>query len=203
MTCIAWDGKTLAADRQATANGVLHSMTKIRKITKGKKRGWLIANAGAAATGGLLMDWFEAGADPKHFPYEYQKLDGYVATLIAISPQGAIHKYEHLPLPIVFEDDFYSDGSGKDMAMGALAMGADAATAVQVACTYEAECGVGIDVVHLKEERKNARAGSKGKTDKAGTQNGRARKATASSKRTTRSTGKASTVAKKSRGGRV
>lgn len=157
MTVIAWDGKALAADRQATANGVLHTITKIRKITKGKKKGWLIANAGSAATGGLLMDWFESGAVPSQFPYEYQTKDGFAATLIAISPEGLIHKYEHLPLPIVFEDDFYADGSGKEMAMGAMAMGADAETACQVVCSMETECGVGIDVVYLKEGKKNGK----------------------------------------------
>lgn len=203
MTVIAWDGKTLAADKQATENGVLHQITKIRKVTKGKNKGWLIANAGVAATGALLMDWFEAGSDPKSYPYEYQKMDGFGAALIAISPQGVVHKFEHLPMPIIFEDEFYAAGSGKDMAIGAMAMGADAATAVQVVCTYETECGIGIDVVHLKEEKKNARAGSKGKTDTAGTQNGRTRKATAPAKRSARPSNKATAVAKKSRGGRV
>lgn len=202
MTVIAWDGKTLAADRQATANGVLHQITKIRKITKGRKKGWLIANAGSAATGGLLMDWFESGAEPKHFPYEYQTKDGYAATLIAISPDGLIHKYEHLPLPIIFEDEFYADGSGKEMALGAMAMGADAVTAIQVVCSMETECGVGIDSFDLKE-KSNARARSKGKADKAGAKDGSAGKATASAKRTARPANKTSSVAKKSSGGRV
>lgn len=203
MTVIAWDGKTLAADKQATENGVLHQITKIRKVTKGKNKGWLIANAGVAATGALLMDWFEMGADPKTYPYEYQKMDGFGATLIAISPKGVIHKFEHIPMPIVFEDEFYAAGSGKDMAIGAMAMGADAATAVQVVCTYETECGVGIDVVHLTQEKKNARAGSKRTTNKDGAKNGRARKTATPAKRSARSTNKATHVAKKSRGGRV
>lgn len=202
MTVLAWDGKTLAADKQATENGVLHQITKIKRITKGKNKGWLIGNAGSAASGQLLMDWFETGADPKHFPYEYQKTDGLFATLLAISPQGIVHRYEHLPIPIVFEDEFYAMGSGKDMAMGAMAMGADAVTAVQVVCTYETECGVGIDVIHLKE-KKNARARSNRKTDKAGAKNGGAGKTAAPSKRTARSTNKATAVAKKSSGGRV
>lgn len=202
MTVIAWDGKTLAADKQATDNGVLHQITKIRKITKGKKKGWLIANAGSAASGSLLMDWFETGADPRTFPYEYQKDDKFWAALLAISPTGVVHKYEHLPIPVILEDDMYALGSGKDMAIGAMAMGADAATAVQVVCTYETDCGVGIDVVHLTE-KKSARARPKGKTDKAGAKNGSARKATASGKRTTRPANKTSSVAKKPRGGRV
>ena len=154
MTVIVWDGKALAADRQATENGVLHTMTKIKKITKGKKKGWLIGNAGVAASGALLMAWFESGAEPSQFPYEYQKTEGLHAALLAISPEGVIHKFEHLPIPIVFEDDFYAMGSGKDMAMGALAMGADAAQAVEIVCTLETECGVGIDVVYLKDKGK-------------------------------------------------
>jgi ATP-dependent protease HslVU (ClpYQ) peptidase subunit len=202
MTVIVWDGETLAADKQATENGVLHTITKIRKVAKGKYKGWLLGNAGSAASGQMMMDWFEVGADPRTFPYENQKTEGLCAYLIAISPQGVIHRYEHLPIPIIFEDEFYAIGSGKDMAIGALAMGADAATAVQVVCTYETDCGVGIDVLPLKEKQR-ARAGSKGKTDKAGDETGRIRKAAAPAKRAARPASKATQVAKQSRGGRV
>jgi hypothetical protein len=70
--------------------------------------------------------------------------------MIAISPQGVVHKYEFVPFPIVFEDRFYASGSGRDLAIGALAMGADAVQAAEIACTYCTECGVGLDVVELK-----------------------------------------------------
>ena len=150
MTVIVWDGKHLVADKQATEGGVLQTVTKVRKITSGKHRGWLIGAAGATAQCNMMMGWFEAGADPNKFPHALQKEDGFASHLIAISPQGVVHKYEFVPFPIVFEDMFYASGSGRDLAIGALAMGADAVQAAEIACTYCTECGVGLDVVELK-----------------------------------------------------
>ena len=154
MTVIVWDGKQLAADKQATEGGLLQTVTKVRKITTGRHKGWLLAAAGATAQCNMMMGWFEAGADPNKFPHSLQKEDSFAAHMIAISPEGVVHKYEFVPFPIVFEDKFYAAGTGRDLAIGALAMGADAVTACEVACTYSTECGVGMDVVQLSPKRK-------------------------------------------------
>ncbi len=153
MTVIVWDGQRLVGDKQATEGGILQTVTKVRKITSGKHKGWLIGAAGATAQCNMMMGWFEAGADPNKFPHALQKEDGFAAHMIAISPQGVVHKYEFVPFPIIFEDSFYASGSGRDLAIGAMAMGADAVKAAEVACTYCSECGVGLDVVELRTKK--------------------------------------------------
>lgn len=200
MSVVVWDGKTLAADRQVSDGSMVRTTTKIRQITTGKFKGYLIGAVGATATANLMMDWFEAGAKPEFFPYEYAKSAEMGASLIVITQKKEIWRFDHLPVPIIMEDDEYATGSGRDFAYGAMSMGADAAKACEVACTHSTECGVAIDVIEWRKV--NARKGSAGKDHKAGAKNGRARKATASPKRTAQSTGKAiAVVTKLGRGG--
>jgi len=201
MSVLVWDGKTLAADRQGTDGGMVRTITKARRITKGKFKGYLMGAVGATATANVMMDWFEVGADPRTFPYEYMKNDELAASLLVITQKKEIWKFDHLPAPIIIEDDHYSIGSGRDFAFGALSMGADAVQACEIACVHSTACGVGIDV--LEWRKNNARAGSNRKADKAGTKNGRTGKAAAPSKRATRHAGKATQMAKKSSGGGV
>lgn len=151
MSVIVWDGKTLAADRQVTDGGMIRQTTKIRSITKGKFKGFLMGAAGATATANLMMDWFEAGADPRFFPYEYMKSDQLGATLVVITQDKDIFRYDHLPVPIIMEDEHYATGSGRDFAYGALSMGADAQRAVEVACEHSTECGVAIDIIEWRK----------------------------------------------------
>lgn len=44
-------------------------------------------------------------------------------------------------------DERASWGTGKELALGAMAAGADAKKAVEIACEYNLYCGGGIDVV--------------------------------------------------------
>lgn len=201
MSVVVWDGKTLAADRQVSDGSMVRTTTKIRAIKTGKFKGYLIGAVGATATANLLMDWFEAGANPSHFPYEYAKSPELGASLIAITQDKEIWRFDHLPVPIIMEDEEYSTGSGRDFAYGAMSMGADAVQACEVACTHSTECGVAIDSIEWRKI--NARKRPAGKADKAGAKNGRARKATAPAKRPAKSHGKAIAMVTKLGGGRV
>ena len=186
MSVIVWDGKRLAADRQVSDGSMVRSTTKIRKITKGKFKGYLIGAVGATATANTLMDWFELGANPGQFPFEYAKSEMLGASLLVITQEKEIWRFDHLPNPIVMEDEEYAHGSGRDFAYGAMSMGADAVMACEVACTHSTECGVAIDVLEWKDLSGRARA--KGKTPAVASKTGRTRKAASSSKRTARPT---------------
>lgn len=152
MTIIVWDGKTLAADKQATDDGVKRTVTKIRRVKSGPTKGCLIAGSGPCGQANALMDWFEDGADPELFP-KYQDSDQLAAILTVITPEKKILRYEYCVTPIVFEDEQYCTGSGREIAYGALALGADAVTAVSVACEYLIDCGMGIDKLTLKGKK--------------------------------------------------
>jgi ATP-dependent protease HslVU (ClpYQ) peptidase subunit len=137
MTVIVWDGKTLAADKQGTSNDVRVRLTKIRKI----KTGEVLAACGDSPTCVTLMDWYEGGANPETYP---KKDPDAFASLVVVNGKKIL-QFSQLPTPIVIEEDRYAWGSGREVALGALGMGADARKAVEVACQYCTCCGMGID----------------------------------------------------------
>jgi hypothetical protein len=152
MTVIVWDGKTLAADKQATDDGIKKTVTKIRRVKSGPTKGCLVAGSGPCGQANAMMDWYEQGADPDLFPM-YQENEQLGAILTVITPDKKILRYEYCSTPIVFEDAQYCTGSGREVAYGALALGADAVTAVSVACDYFIDCGMGIDKLTLKGKK--------------------------------------------------
>jgi ATP-dependent protease HslVU (ClpYQ) peptidase subunit len=153
MTVIAWDGKTLASDKQATEGGTRHTTTKIKRIEKGKFKGYLMAGAGCTSQANQMMAWFELGADPSVFP-KYQDTDDLSAQLLVIAPTKEILRFDFNPLPSVFFDEVYAMGNGREVALGAMAMGADAKRAVEVASGICEGCGQGVDFLDLKKGRK-------------------------------------------------
>ncbi len=153
MTVIAFDGFKLAADKQATEGGLRHITTKIKRIEKGRFKGYIMAGAGCTSQANHMMAWFEMGAEPEAFP-KYQDTEDLSAQLLVISPDKEILRFDFNPLPCVFHDEIYAMGSGREVAMGALAMGADAVQAVEIASKLCSGCGMGVDVIELKKKRK-------------------------------------------------
>ena len=63
MTIIAWDGKTLAADKAASNCGYLRTVTKIYRVPSG-----LVGFAGDGSRAFALLQWFRDGCDPAKYP---------------------------------------------------------------------------------------------------------------------------------------
>ena len=145
MTVIAWDGSILAADRQSTNNGMKRAVTKIKKIGDS-----LYGISGSFDRGVTVLNWVEAGKDPQEWPEFQQKEEDY-CFLLEIAPGGIIYKYEREPYPIHIEEIQYAQGSGRDYAMGAMFMGANAVEAVKAACEFDVSCGMGIDILALDD----------------------------------------------------
>ena len=140
MTVWAWDGRTLAADKQATNNGTKARVTKVFTHTKDNGT-YLLTGCGDH---GVLMSkiaWFKDNSAP--WPKDEDK-----ATLAVITPKGGLLLYESI-WPMAIEEKFHAGGSGRDIALGAMAMGATAAQAVEIAITFETGCGMGIDTLEL------------------------------------------------------
>lgn len=142
MTVIAWDGKTLAADRQSTCAGMRSTTAKIRHLPDGDY---------AACTGGsdvchMLVEWYKNGAKPSEWP-AVQATDDW-ARLIIASKDGVVF-YERHPVAMLVRDKFIAFGSGRDFAMGAMAAGATASEAVDIASRFSTSCGLGVDEVTL------------------------------------------------------
>lgn len=143
MSVIAWDGKVVAADRQATGGEMRRATKKIRRIGTGE----ILACTGDEAGGLEMMRWYEDGADRAKWPAA-QNTDRWTR-LIVIDRRGA-RVYEQACEPIIIRKPFMAWGSGRDFAMGAMAVGADARRAVQVANRFNCYCGMGIDVERVR-----------------------------------------------------
>lgn len=142
MTVIAWDGKTLAADKRAVNCGLSRTVTKISR----NRNGELLGVTGDFAAGLALRAWYEAGANAKEFP----DLKGDTATLVVVSRTG-VRLYESGgPWPVCIEDAFFAAGSGRDFALAAMELGRNASQAVALACKFQSDCGNGVDALDLQ-----------------------------------------------------
>lgn len=143
MSVIVWDGKTLAADRMVVSGNLKRSTTKIWR-----RGDMLIAGAGTAVGIQAMLEWIEDGCDKEKFP---KLRDGEDVSVWVVNRSGAMAKFEDSPYPLTYMDDTWADGSGRDFAYGALAMGADAAKAVEVASHFDAFCGHGVDALSFED----------------------------------------------------
>lgn len=141
MTCIAWDGKTLAADKRAVHGGMIFTVTKIFRVYDR-----LVAASGDFDRINESVAWFKAGADPEKMPPYARDNTDFVAMLV-IEADGTILKYERSAIPFKIESPFFAVGSGRDYAMAAMHLGHTAAKAVEVACALDSCCGNGIDTL--------------------------------------------------------
>lgn len=145
MTIVAWDGKTLAADKRAERAGAGHAkVTKVFKIN-----GCLVAISGSYDIGMELVNWFQNGCIREEFP-QRQGEDN-EALLLVITPDRRITHYERTPEPLIFEQEQTAMGSGRDYALAAMHLGFDARKAVEVACAFDVYCGNGIDEISFDD----------------------------------------------------
>lgn len=146
MTVIAWDGRTLAADRQATNQGYARQATKIHRVPGG-----LVAFAGSAVHSMALLDWFKAERPPHSWPAPPN--DNQEGDALFIGDDRTVLLYAGFSRhPESIEDPFVAMGCGRDYALAALHLGHDARRAVEVACALDIHCGMGIDVLTLSPD---------------------------------------------------
>lgn len=139
MTVIVWDGKTLAADRRSLLDGIISECTKLT-VENIDGRSCAIAFAGLHKDGLALKRWFLDGADGI-FP----KVDEGTSPVLVVAYKGRCVYFEGNSEPILCEGKYDAWGCGAPVALGALAMGADAVQAVRVACELNCFCGNGVN----------------------------------------------------------
>lgn len=143
MTCIAWDGKALAADKRTSSNGMVSVVTKIHRIGE-----VIVGGAGDATFIGAMLEWVREGRDPRAFPAEQRNKDDWQPFLV-IEKDGTPSLYERTPHPVRFEQKHVAIGSGREFARAAMFLGKSAREAVEVACALDCGCGNGIDELTL------------------------------------------------------
>lgn len=143
MTCIAFDGKTLAADKLVCYGNTKGTVTKI--FRHGAE---LLGVAGSVAIGFEVMEWYKAGAVPAQYPTSNRPADD-GASLIVIRSDGTVWKFERGPYPYRIEDAQSAFGCGDESAKVAMACGLSAREAVLMACRFNTGCGNGVDTLTL------------------------------------------------------
>lgn len=146
MTCIAWDGKTLAADKRCCYGTMVNTVTKIWRLKDREGRVFLFGGAGDFGGVEAMREWVLAGCDPASYP-DIQGTDQWVAVIV-VDGSGA-RLYEKTPYAIRYDAPCITLGSGREFARAALHLGKTAREAVEVACALDSGCGNGIDVLTL------------------------------------------------------
>ena len=143
MTCIAWDGTTLAADRRCCYGNMINEVTKIYRVN-----GLLVGGSGDFPFILAMIEWIRDGRKPEAFPKHQSDKDDWQSILV-IELNGAPSIYERTPYPIRQEQAHVAIGSGREVARAAMYLGKTAREAVEVACALDSSCGNGIDTLTL------------------------------------------------------
>jgi ATP-dependent protease HslVU (ClpYQ) peptidase subunit len=151
MTVIAFDGKTVAADKQATIHATAHTVTKIFRITEGRDLGCVVAFTGSGVHAMELLEWFKSGRQESTFPKSRSDDKEKAAGSVMFTPSGQIFLFSSdSPFPECIEEKVFARGSGGDYALAALHLGKTAEEAVALACKLDVYCGMGIDMLEIK-----------------------------------------------------
>ncbi len=139
MTVIVWDGKSVAVDSLATNGGRKRTVEKFRELDNGTVLLW----TGDHEEGLVLADWYENGCKPEGLPKYESKED--FTLLIVLHANGWVEQYSCERIPERLHPPF-AWGDGAPYALGAMAMGADAAHAAEAACGLSVYCSTPVHV---------------------------------------------------------
>ena len=144
MTCIVWDGMTFATDKAASDGTV-----QWRSVKAWPWNGVLLSGAGPLQSILAMRDWYKGGAFPNEFP-SVQLTPHFCHFVVLIRGIGMV-RYEQGPE--VIEQGFIpcAFGEGQSFALGAMAMGATAYRAVEIANEHSVHCGLGVDIYTIGE----------------------------------------------------
>jgi hypothetical protein len=145
MTVIAWDGRTMAADKRMDCNGYPATVTKIYRMPDGA----LLGGSGDSDVISALRHWYQDGCNPSAYP-DNRAEQGCYATLMVVTAAGEVRLFLSSPIPIQMHNKKFAIGSGADFAMAAMYLGYSARKAVEVACALDTGCGNGIDTLRLE-----------------------------------------------------
>jgi len=138
MTVVAYDGKTIAEDKQGTLGQTSFTTTKLFKI----RDNLIIGLLGSLDRAMLLMNWYLSGAEDAAFPPP-DKDEKAELVVLANGVLGVC--FGDVPVFHEMQDIPFSFGSGDEVALGAMKAGATAVEAVAIACESNIYCGRGID----------------------------------------------------------
>lgn len=143
MTTIVTDGQTIAADGMRTWNGELRGLSFQKLTVRGNR---IFAYCGSTPLMGPVIDWFEAGADPKAMP-PHGDPDW---TLLIIDSMGLRKASYVCAFPETFNYPF-AIGAGGDYALGAVWAGATPRRAIELVSQHTSHTGGEIQVINIAD----------------------------------------------------
>lgn len=146
MSIVVWDGDTLATDKAATDGTTKWTATKAWHHNIGSHMPLILSGVGPLQTILAMKNWAVEGADQNNFPSA--QLTPLFCHFLIVSFTGLV-RYEQGPIPIDHGRMKCAFGEGAPFAYGAMAMGADAAKAVEIANQHSVHCGLGVDTYKL------------------------------------------------------
>lgn len=140
MTTIAYKDGTLAADSRVTVDSEAGGSRNFlcdklfRKIVPvgDSMEEVIIATAGESFSGMVFVDWYGSGQPPPD-----NLIVGEADFTVLVLTQAGLFEYDRWCRGIEVKDKFYAVGSGTKVALGAMAMGASAKRAVEIACEFD------------------------------------------------------------------
>lgn len=147
MTCIAWDGVTLASDKRSSMGGMISTTTKLYRLP-----GCIVGVAGDYGLAQEMVQWIAAGCDAAKFPASQKDKEDWCHVLVISMRKNKVvaELFERSPYPLIFDQDHIAIGSGREFARAAMYLGKTAREAVEVACALSTGCGNGIDTMTLE-----------------------------------------------------
>lgn len=145
MTIIAYRDGVMAADSKGSRNGAWAGYSI--KIVKRAHDGALCGADGNANLAAAFRRWFLAGENPDSRP-KLSGDDNANAGALIVRPDGSMEEHDANGWHAT-SGPFYAIGSGSPEALGAMAAGADARRAVEIAIELDNDCGGKIDVLRL------------------------------------------------------
>ena len=143
MSVIAWDGKTMVADRQVSYGNMIGSADKARRVESAEFDA--VALVGCTGDAMLIIpmfEWIEGGCDPDSFPKAITPESDFMALVVMSS--GSTLVFGTSPHPVFQDPGIFAIGSGRDFAMAAMYLGKSAREAVEVASHFDITCGCGV-----------------------------------------------------------
>lgn len=147
MTTVAWDGKTIAADRQATGGGGLR-----RELAKlYRSRLYIFGGVGQLDDVMSIAEWFRLhDANSEKAPTLSEGGTNGIAVDTRSGKAFIVEGAKPRLSPIL--ESFHASGSGRDFAISAMAFGKNAREAVLFASRFDVFTGGKVDVVHLERK---------------------------------------------------
>lgn len=140
MTTVAWDGITLAADRQMSL--FRGSTTKIHRLVDGR----LYGACGQLQDAVAVKEWLEKGGEkPK-------VTDNFHAIIV---DQSMCYSMEDKLVLLPRDRPMFAVGSGRDFAMAAMLLGKTAAEAILIAHQLDTDTGPQVDELQVHTSAHN------------------------------------------------